>query len=159
MPKRAINWPGLFQEQRGCREWDHTPLVPRFPSLSELVFASQFLWPVVSVVYLCCGEENRRKGPTLCLIKPLPELLATLAQYLRWFSFFIFRVTWFWFFLLFCTEQHFICVLTELFPCILYGFSLFSFLFLNYAWNFVCVKLRSLLILRKKKSPNDLLYY
>lgn len=30
-------------------------------------------------------------------------------------------------------ERHFICVLAELFLCILYGFSLFLFSFLNYA--------------------------
>lgn len=119
---------------------------PRLPSLSELALPSQFLWPVVSVVYY--REENRRKGPTLCLIEPLPDLLAALATlFVRWFSFFVFRVTWFWFFMLFRMERHFICVLAELFLCILYGSSLFLFPFKLCIEFFVCVKLKPLLTL------------
>lgn len=52
---------------------------PQVSLPSDLVLPSQFLWPVASVVYLCCREENRRKGPTLCLVEPLPDLLAALA--------------------------------------------------------------------------------
>lgn len=54
-----LTWPvSRTERMRGVRP--HTS--PQFPSLSQLVLASQFLWPVVSVVDLMLWRGKRKEG-------------------------------------------------------------------------------------------------
>lgn len=125
-----------------CKGWDHmwvcTPLVPRFPSL----------WAASSLTSLaycqCCffmlRERKTSEVPTLCLTEPLPGLLAAVATlFVRWFFLFVFRVTFDSDSLCcFIWSGTFICVLAELFLCILHNFS-FCFLFKLCIEFFLCV--------------------
>lgn len=128
--RQAISWTGLSSTR--CRVRSHVVVGtsgPRFPSL-------RLLWPASDG--LCWGKEKRSKPPTLGLTEPQPGLLAALATLsVRWFSLCSEWLLVLILYVLFCMEQHFICVLAELFLFILYSFSLFWFLKL--CSFFVCV--------------------
>lgn len=114
MPKRAVIWTGLSQEQRGGRE---THLVFRFTP--TLFLPSPTSLAYLSVVCLCY-RENRSKLLHLYLVEPLPGKPGSFGHIICEVVFFVFRVT-FDSDSLFCMERHFICVLAELFLCTLYG--------------------------------------
>ena len=126
MPKRAVIWTGLSQEQRGGRE---THLVFRFTP--TLFLPSPTSLAYLSVVCLCY-RENRSKLLHLYLVEPLPGKPGSFGHIICEVVFFVFRVT-FDSDSLVCMERHFICVLAELFLCTLYGFFLFFVYLLNYA--------------------------
>lgn len=108
MPKRAIIWTGLSQEQRGgrvrhsgCTHLSSLGLPPlSLPSPTSLAY--------LSVVYLCCREENRSKLLHLSLVEPLPGLLAALATlFVRWFC--VQSDFWFWFFVILYGAALYLC--------------------------------------------------
>lgn len=86
--KRAVDWTGLFPNRAGKegeRVWVFTALMPRFPSFWVSCHSP------TSLAYCRCF---RSEVPTLCLIEPLPGLLAALATlFVRWVFSFVFRVT------------------------------------------------------------------
>lgn len=98
-PKQETEQPTevVYFESRGSVQSEPRMVQTPGPLVSlplSFSFHPRLFWPLVSVVYLCYGGENRSKLPTLGLIEALPGLLAALAiLFCEVIPFFVFRVT------------------------------------------------------------------